>query len=109
MNPQNGIIGDIDGGIDIPETEVHEELADEVKSMAKFTRTAEYKRQKAWGEQVIDFYETKLPDGRDISSVPMNERGEHWTVANEVIKVIKGFLASYEESAESAKAFLEKK
>jgi hypothetical protein len=103
MASQNGIIGEGDFGTSIPETQQEENPLVEERKMAKFTRTAEYKRQKAWVEDKIKLYQNYLPDGRKVASMPMAERGEHWTVANEIIQVLNEFLTSYESSVEIVK------
>lgn len=100
--PQNGIVGN-DYGIDLPESEYTNEQIDEVKKMAKFTRTAEYARQKTWAEAKIKFYQNYLPSGKPLSSVEPDKMAAHWIAANEIIAVLTEFINSYETSAEEIK------
>ncbi len=101
---QNGIIGDqAFESLEVPETQPDNQFLAEDKKMAKFTRTAEYKRQKRWAEDKIRFYQQYLPDGRDISSVPIAEIGTKWVQANEIIKTLNEFLNSYEGAVVSVK------
>lgn len=93
--PQNAIIGN-DFGIDLPETDFPQRDLTDEKKMAKFTRTAEYARQKAWAEAKIKHYQTFLPDGRKLSEAPSSELSAHWIAANEIISVLNEFMTSYE-------------
>jgi hypothetical protein len=102
----NAILGD-DYGTQLPQTQVDPESVVESKKMAKFTRTAEYKRQKEWVESKISFYQRYMPDGRLLSGVDTNELSSHWVAANEIISVLNEFLTSYdlavEETTEAVK------
>lgn len=97
--PVHGIVGN-DYGIDIPETEYTDEQLAEVRKMAKFTRTAEYARQKDWAEAKIQFYQKYLPNGKPVSEAEAKEKAEHWVAANEIIGLLNEFMRSYESSAE---------
>lgn len=103
MGPQNGIVGN-DYGIDLPETKIDDEQLIETKKMAKFTRTAEYARQKMWVDAKIAFYQKYLPNGTPVSAATASERAEHWVAANEIIAILQEFLSSYETSAQEVEA-----
>lgn len=94
MGPQQGLIGDA-FGIDLPEIEIDQTLLNEEKKMAKFSRTAEFKRQKEYLNSRIEFYQTKLPNGSEVG-LDVAPSAEDWRVANRVIGEFKAFLAQYE-------------
>lgn len=100
--PANAIMGD-DFGTDIPETNIPDNQLLDEKKMAKFTRTAEYARQKRWIDEKVKYYKQFTPDGRPIASVDPNNLATHWVVANEIISVLEEFRTSYEEAAEIVK------
>lgn len=91
---QNGLVGDA-FGIDLPEVEVDQTFLIEEKKMAKFSRTAEFKRQKEYLNSRIEFYQTKLPNGAEVG-LEVAPSPEDWRVANRVIGEFKAFLAQYE-------------
>lgn len=101
MEPTLGIIGD-EQGIDLPEMEVDENFLNDERKMAKFSRTAEFKRLKEYIDNRIEFYQKYLPNGMEIGMdiVPSTE---DWRVANRLIGEFKGILNMYENAAEAVK------
>jgi hypothetical protein len=97
MGPKNGVIGDLDFGTSFPEMRIPERDLTEEKKMARFSKTAEFKRLKGHLEQRIEHYQTMLPDGRALTSVSPQELAEHWLVANAVVAELKLIIASYEQ------------
>lgn len=101
MEPQNIIIGD-STGFDLPQSEIDEETLVEEKKMAKFTRTGEYKRIAEWCEGRIAFYQTFLPDGREVG-MDKAPTPEDWAVANRVIAELKALMNAYEIATAAVK------
>jgi len=99
---QNGIIGD-NYGIDIPDVSLDQNSLDEEKSMARFSKSREFKRLKEIIEARIDFYQKALPDGRPVSAVDTAERAQMWVVANAVIGEFNLILQAYENAKEAVK------
>lgn len=100
MGPVNGIVGQ-DFGTELPQTEVLVEQRAEEKSMAKFSRTKEFKALKSKIEERIEFYQKCLPDGRPLTAVDETERASQWIIANVVIGEFKAIIASYEQAKEA--------
>lgn len=97
MGAQNGIV-DEDFGTTLPQTEVdNTELAIE-RNLAKFSQSREYQALKEHLEERIAFYQKYLPDGRESISLPANELGQMWVIANAVIGEFKAVLAAYEQA-----------
>lgn len=97
---QNGIIGDITG-TELPQMVIDEKELTEEKKMARYSKTAEYKRIKQHFEERIEFYRKYLPDGREITSAAnMVETGQSWVVANAIIRELQTVLDSYDIAAE---------
>lgn len=96
---QNGLVGD-SFGVDLPHVEIDQNILNDEKKMAKFSRTAEFKRQKDYLEERISFYQTKLPNGLEVG-LEVAPSAEDWRVANRVIGEFKAFLAQYEYAKEA--------
>lgn len=95
MSSQNAIIGEA-YGTELPETVVEQaDLTDELK-MARFSKSAEFKRLKDYLEQRIEFYQTSLPTGEVVSD-PV-KAGQNWVVANAIIMEFKSVLQAYENA-----------
>lgn len=94
-----GIIGD-QYGIDLPEIQPDPNLLNEERKTAKFTRTAEFKKQKEYLEERIVFYQTMLPNGMEIG-LDVVPSIEDWRVANRIIGEFKAFLNIYESAKEA--------
>ena len=99
---QHGIIGD-NYGIDIPDMSFDKESLDEEKSMARFSKSKEFKRLKEIMQSRIDFYQKALPDGRPISAVDTVERANMWVIANAVIGEFNLILQAYENAKDATK------
>jgi len=100
--PQNAIVGDYDEPTQIPETQVDEDVLNESKKMARYSKSAEYKRLKEFLEARVSFYQNFLPDGRDIKEFQASEEiiALNWKIANAIIKEIKGILDAYAQAIE---------
>jgi hypothetical protein len=85
MNPQNGLIGDV-SATELPQMEIDETILVEEKKMAKYSKTAEFKRIQNHFQDRIAFYQTYLPDGRPVATVSNQERLDNWAVANILVK-----------------------
>lgn len=112
--PSNAVMGDLDDPTIIPETSVPEEELTEEKKLAKYSKTAEFKRLKDYMEQRIEFYQRYLPngslvegdpkDGRAVSfNLPQEDLNVYWRVACLLIREFQNVLLSYENAAETVK------
>lgn len=101
MQPNNGIIGD-NTGVDLPQMEPEADTLAEEKKMAKYSRSAEFGRIKQFCEERIAFYQTSLPDGRDVrtGSLPTPQ---DWVVANAIIAEFQALLNSYQIASDAVK------
>lgn len=99
---QNAIIGD-NYGIDIPDVSLDKDSLDEEKSMARFSKSKEFKKLKEIMQSRIDFYQKALPDGRPVSAVDTAERAQMWVIANAVIGEFNMILQAYENAKEAVK------
>jgi hypothetical protein len=94
----NAIIGD-DYGTSLPETIVNEDVLMEERKLAKFSKTAEFKRLKDHLESRIAFYQEYLPSGKPILGESVT--GEDWRIANAVITEFRAVLGAYEQAKEA--------
>lgn len=99
--PQNGILGDA-VSIDLPAMEIDQSILNDEKKLAKFSRTAEFKRQKEYIEERIEFYQKFLPNGAEVG-LDVAPTTEDWRVANRVVGEFKAFLNQYENAADAVK------
>lgn len=99
MGAQNGLIGNNDLGVDIPEQTLPKDELLVEKSMASFATSQEYKRLKEHLEDRIAFYQTCLPDGSLVSQ--KNPTPTDWQVANAIIAEFKAVLMAYEAAKEA--------
>lgn len=99
--PDNIIMGEATG-IDLPQAEVEDTTLREEKKLAKYSRTAEFKRIQAHCEERIAFYQTQLPNGAEIG-LEVVPSVEDWRVANRVIGEFKLLMNIYETAAEAVK------
>jgi len=95
---QNGIIGDITG-VELPQMEVDEKELTEEKKMARYSKSAEYKRIEQWCRERIAFYQTHFPDGR-LVGVDKLPTPEEWAAANIIILELSTLLNGYEVASE---------
>jgi hypothetical protein len=101
--PQNGIMGDEDYGLELPQSDVNSEDLREVEKLAKFSKSKEYKRLKEHFDDRISYFQSYLPDGRPVASVPKAELEGMWVAANVIIGEFKSVMAIYEQAEEAIK------
>lgn len=101
--PTNVILGD-SSPIDLPQMEIPEDELIQERQMAKFSRTAEFKRLKSHLEERIAFYQSYLPDGRPVGSIPAKDLESMWIVANTIIGELSGVISAYELANEQVRS-----
>ena len=100
---QQGIIGD-SYPTELPVTNVPEQDLTEEKKMAKFSKTAEFKRLKSHIEQRIAYYQAFLPNGKPVlENQNVAELGQNWLVANALITELQAIIDAYELAKEAVK------
>lgn len=105
MGPANGIVGDGNFGIDLPEVEKTDELA-ELRRVAKFAKSKEWKELKKHLESRIEFYQQYLPDGRNPLALSPESKialGNDWLIANGIIGEFKTLINLHEQAVEMLK------
>lgn len=105
--PQHGIVGDEGFGLDIPQTDLPEQDLSEERNMAKFSKTNEFKRLQEYARGRIEFYQTYLPDGRNVTAISGMSNEElvvFWKAANVVIGEFNALLSAYNNANEVVKA-----
>lgn len=104
--PAYAVVGDQDLPTELPETRIPQEILVEEKKMAKYSRTAEFKRLKEYIEERIEFHQKFLPDGSTVYATNLNntDLAARWIGANIVIAELKSILSSYDQAAESVKS-----
>lgn len=95
MQPQNGLIGDT-YGTDLPQMQVEEDTLKEEKRMAKYSRSAEFKRIREHFEAKVAYYQQFLPGNVPVEQISEEERGKYWAVANIVIKEFNEVINMFE-------------
>lgn len=97
MQPSNAIIGDAQG-IDLPQATPDPNALAEEKNMAKYAKSKEFARIKAFCEDRIAFYQASLPDGRplNMSGLSMDELGRQWIAANVIVTEFTALMNIYE-------------
>lgn len=98
MAADNGLMGDMLTGIDLPEAELDQESLVEEKKMAKYSKTKEFKRIQEHFEERTKFYQRYLPDGRPVVAVSAKELGEMWLAANVIIAEFQQVISLYENA-----------
>jgi predicted nucleic acid-binding protein len=94
MAEGQGIIGD-NVVTELPETKVEQQSLVEEQKMAKYSRSAEFKRIKQWAEERIEFYQQFLPNGQPvIDTVPTPDQ---WIAANAIIAELTYLTKTYEQ------------
>lgn len=103
---EHGIIGD-QYGTELPQAQLQEEIVNEAKGRARFSKTKEYQELKSHLEERIEFHKKMLPSGKAVMHAQGNNTltrlGEQWVVANNVIAELQGVLDVYEAAAETIK------
>lgn len=97
----NGIIGDA-MSIELPQIAQDDDNLNEEKNMARYSRTAEFKKIKEHCEERIKFYQTCLPNGLEVG-LDVVPSTEDWRVANRVIGELKMLMNMYEIANEVVK------
>jgi hypothetical protein len=101
--PVNGIMGNA-FVTDLPQMKVDDDSLTEERNRAKFSQSREFKKLKEHLELRMKHYSQFLPGGDwDISSVSVLERGQQWTIANEIIQEFQAVIDAYESAAEVVK------
>lgn len=99
MGPNNGLVGD-SMGIDLPAMQPDDNLLVEEKKMAKYSKTAEFKRIQQHCEERIAFYQKYLPNGAEVA-LEVRPTPEDWAVANRVIGELKLLINMYEVATDA--------
>lgn len=106
MGPQNGIMGD-NFGTELPETKVPEDDLSREQSMARFSKTTEFKALKVAIEERITYFQQYVPGGNGtaiaVDQLPNDERGWRWLASDMIIKELKGIIGAYEQANEVLK------
>lgn len=101
MQPDNVLLGD-SNPTELPQMQVDDQNLVEEKKMAKYSKTAEFKRIKDYCQERIAFYQTKLPNGLEVG-LEVAPSAEDWRVANRVIGELKLLMNMYELADEVVK------
>lgn len=108
MVRQHGIIGnqELENILnpDVTPPGIEEEVLVEERKMARFSKTAEFKRLKGYIEAKITYYQTFLPDGRVVGTAAPTTKvptGEEWVIANTIISEFNALLNEYENASEA--------
>lgn len=99
--PTNAVVGEADEPTNLPTTQITDEMLEEERKLAKFSKTDEYNRLKEYMERRITYYQDFMPDGRDIGAGQPTP--EDWRVANRVIAEFKAVLSEYAQAQEVVK------
>lgn len=106
----SGVVGDRDEPTVLPVTDVPVQELEEEKKLAKYSRTAEFRRLKEFMEARVKFYQRFLPSGEMVEldpkgnlqvAPPRQDLTAHWMAACIVIKEFENILAEYERAAEA--------
>ena len=100
--PVNTIIGD-NQPIDLPQAQLSDDQLRDERMMAKFSRTAEFRRLKEHLKERIDHYKHFLPGEIPIESVSQEEREKTWLAADTIIKEFKLIISTYELAGEAVR------
>lgn len=95
---KNAIVGDQDLPTALPETVVPESVLTLEKSMAKYSKSAEFKRLKEFMEARIEFYQRYFPSGQRVQDIPEGERAVYWQAACIVVSEFENILADYAQA-----------
>lgn len=102
--PDNAVMGDMGDPTSLPESQVDEQNLVEEKKMARFSKTAEYKRLETYINGRIDFFKKYLPNGKPVAGEgPTQEMVNNWVIANTVIGEFDAILGAYNDAQESVK------
>ena len=72
--------------------------------MAKFSKTAEFKRLKTHMEERIAYYQTFLPSGKSVlEAEDVTKLGQNWLVAQAIVTELQAIIEAYEMANEVVK------
>lgn len=91
---------DESSGIDLPSAKPDEKMLLEEKNIAKYSKTKEFGKIKKHFEERIAFYQSYLPDGKEIG-LDVQPTPEDWRVANRIIGEFKLIINFYETATEA--------
>lgn len=99
---KNAVIGDVTDPMDMPVSKLPEEELVEEKKMARYSKTAEFKRLREFLEARVEFYQNYLPDGRVIKDVTGSAEAlvVSWKAANAIVAELKNILNEYDRARE---------
>jgi hypothetical protein len=103
MPSQNGIMGDLGNSFDLPENQVSEADLQEIRHLAKFSKSKEFQKLSAHLNERVTYYQQYLPDGRAVKDVPKKDLDSMWIAANVIIGELKTVLTVYEQASEAVK------
>lgn len=100
----NGIMGDDNFGVQLPQTQLPEQDLSRERSMARFSKTKEFKILKEAMESRMKFWDTYAP-GSDMNPVMYRdlsneERGWRGLVAAVLKDEFKSIIGAYEQATE---------
>ena len=99
--PQNAVVGDF---TDLPTSQLPEEMLNEEKLLARFSKTKEFKRLKDYLEARIEFFQNHFPDGTPLAKETDHQKVvDYWRSANIVVGEFKALLQVYENANEVVK------
>ena len=98
--PQNAIVGELDEPTSIPETIISDEELQEELKMAKYSKSAEFKRLKEYMEARIQFFSQYFPNGTPIDQIPKEERDGYWVAATIITREFQNVIDSYDRAKE---------
>jgi len=102
MGPKNAIMGDDNFGTELPQTQIDDSEMKEIMSMAKYAKSAEFKRIQEYFQQRISYYQAYLPDGRAVTDLSPEEAMKMWPIANTIIQEYNYILGVYENAKAAA-------
>lgn len=98
---EHGIVGDAHI-TELPETQVQQDQLVEEAKMAKYSKTAEFKRIKDYMEGRIEFWKLRQPDGTPIAAKTVTQdMVNDWVIANHVIAEFQAFLNEFENAKQA--------
>lgn len=99
---KHAIVGEQDSPMELPTTQVSDEDLNEERKLAKYSKSAEFKRLKKFLEDRIEYHQKFLPGGQPVKDValPAEELVIQYKAACIVIFEIKNILSQYDRAAE---------
>jgi hypothetical protein len=104
MGAKNGIMGDENFGMDLPQSEAPKEDLTRERHMARFSQTREFKALKETMQYRMDYWRQYIPGNpnpvqyRDLSN---EERGWRALVADILIEEFGNIIGAYEQAKET--------